>query len=195
MIGAVPPAAQAAVAKAAANQDMGGGTLPALAAATPTTGKAPGPAPEPLRSAMVFTRDREAEGVIRQCLSNLIPSAEFFTGTVDMAIPQLAQHASPLLLVVDVTGVADPVSQIRKLAEVCEPGTGVIVIGDLNDVRLYRELKRVGGVEYFFKPLVSSLVTRTASGILTGSVEQQGASTGKLMRRTPPRPSRASCRD
>jgi len=181
VIGAVPPAAQAAVAKAAANQDMGGGTLPALAAATPTTGKAPGPAPEPLRSAMVFTRDREAEGVIRQCLSNLIPSAEFFTGTVDMAIPQLAQHASPLLLVVDVTGVADPVSQIRKLAEVCEPGTGVIVIGDLNDVRLYRELKRVGVVEYFFKPLVSSLVTRTASGILTGSVEQQGASTGKLI--------------
>jgi len=106
-------------------------------------------------------RDREAEGVIRQCLSNLIPSAEFFTGTVDMAIPQLAQHASPLLLVVDVTGVADPVSQIRKLAEVCEPGTGVIVIGDLNDVRLYRDLKRVGVVEYFFKPLVSSLVTRT----------------------------------
>ena len=143
--------------------------------------QAPGPASEPLRSAMVFTRDRDAEGVIRQCLSNLIPSAEFFNGTVDAAIEQLEQRASPRLLIVDVTGVADPAAQVKKLSEVCEPGTGVIVIGDLNDIRLYRDLKQAGVVEYYFKPLVSTLVTRTASGILTGSVEQRGSSAGKLI--------------
>jgi pilus assembly protein CpaE len=139
------------------------------------------PVSEPLRSAMVFTRDREAEGVIRQCLTNLIPTAEFINGTVDAAIEQLAQRASPRLLIVDVTGSADPVAQIRSLAEVCEPGTGVIVIGTINDIRIYRELKQSGIVEYYFKPLVSTLITRTASGILTGSVEQRAPAAGKLI--------------
>jgi pilus assembly protein CpaE len=139
------------------------------------------PVSEPLRSAMVFTGDREAEGVIRQCLTNLIPTAEFIDGTVDAAIEQLAKRASPRLLIVDVTGSADPVAQIRSLAEVCEPGTGVIVIGTINDIRMYRELKQSGIVEYYFKPLVSTLITRTASGILTGSVEQRVPTAGKLI--------------
>jgi pilus assembly protein CpaE len=139
------------------------------------------PASEPLPSAMVFTRDRDAEGIIRQCLTTLIPSAEFFNGTVDAAIAQLAQRASPRLLFVDVSGSSDPVAQIKNLSEVCEPGTGVIVIGDTNDIRLYRDLRQVGIVEYYFKPLVSALITRTASGILTGNVEQRGSSTGKLI--------------
>ena len=71
--------------------------------------------------------------------------------------------------------------RVRNLAEVCEPGTGVIVIGDTNDIRLYRELKQVGVVEYYFKPLVSTLISATANGILTGSVEQRGSRTGKLI--------------
>lgn len=179
MIAESSPAASAVAAKSAPDQDLASGAPGALA--RPVPAPAPASASEPLRSAMVFTRDREAEGVIRQCLSNLIPSAEFINGTVDEAIAQLAQRSSPRLLIVDVTGVADPVAQIRTLSEVCEPGTGVIVIGDLNDIRLYRDLKQAGVVEYYFKPLVTTLVTRTASGILTGSTEQRGSSTGKLI--------------
>jgi pilus assembly protein CpaE len=133
-------------------------------------------------SAMVFTRDGDAEGVIRRCLDNLsIPSAEYFNGGVDAAIAQLAKSASPRLLFVDVGGSDDPVMRIKDLAEVCEPGTGVIVIGDQNDIRLYRELKHAGIVEYYFKPLVSTLITQTAQGILTGSVEQTGSRTGRLV--------------
>jgi len=138
-------------------------------------------ASDSLLSAMIFTRDRDAEGVIRQCLTTLNPSAVFFNGTVDAAIEQLAQRSSPRLLIVDVTGCTDPVGKIRTLSGVCEPGTGVIVIGDTNDIRLYRELRQVGVIEYYFKPLVSSLITRTASSILTGSVEQRGSGAGKLI--------------
>jgi pilus assembly protein CpaE len=135
----------------------------------------------PVLTAMVYTRDRDAEGVIRQCLGNIIPSAEFISGTVDAAIKQLAQRSSPRLLIVDVSGVADPVAEIRSLAEVCEPGTGVIVIGDSNDIRLYRELRQAGIVEYFFKPLVTTLLTHAANGILTGTVEQHDSRAGRLV--------------
>lgn len=160
------PAASVAVAK------------PAAATPSPPT---PAPSFAPVLSATVFTRDRDAEGVIRQCLGNLMPSAEFINGGVDAAIKLLAQRSSPKLLIVDVSGSDDPVARIRSLAEVCEPGTGVIVIGDSNDIRLYRELRQAGIVEYFFKPLVTTLVTHAASGILTGTVEQHASRVGKLV--------------
>lgn len=133
-------------------------------------------------TAQIFVADRDSEGVIRQSLSDLgVQGAEFVTGTVESAIAALAQQPSPHLLIVDISGIEDPHARVNELAEVCEPTTGVVVIGDRNDIRLYRELKIAGVVEYFFKPLVGDLVTRTCNGILTGSVEQRSSRTGKLI--------------
>ena len=132
--------------------------------------------------AMVFVRDRDSEGVIRQSLSDLgIANSEFVSGGIDAAITTLAQRPSPRLLVTDVTGVHDPVARINALAEVCEPGVGVVVIGESNDIRLYRSLKEAGVVEYFFKPLVGILLTRTFHSVITGGPEQRGTRTGKLV--------------
>jgi pilus assembly protein CpaE len=150
-----------------------------LADARPVKSDSPS---NPRASAMVFTRDRDSEGVIRQCLSDLpVLSAEFSSGNVDSAIARLAQGPSPRLLIVDLTGASDPVAAINNLSEVCEPGTGVIAIGEVNDIRLYRSLKASGIVEYFFKPLVTTLVTRSANAILTGSTVERATSTGKLI--------------
>lgn len=139
-------------------------------------------APDLRVSALIYTRDKEAEEVIRAALGGLVPSAEFVSGTVDTAVEQLAERASPRLLFVDVTGSAEPVAQINSLGHVCEPGTAVIVIGDTNDIRLYRDLRRAGVVEYYFKPLVARLVTLTASAVLSGDPEKQAeARTGRLV--------------
>jgi pilus assembly protein CpaE len=134
------------------------------------------------QGAMIFTRDRDSEGVIRQCLSDLpVLSAEFLNGNVDTAVVKLAQGPSPRMLIVDLAGSSDPVASIESLAEVCEPGTGVIAIGDTNDIRLYRNLKASGIVEYYFKPLVISLIAGTANGILTGNTGARSSNTGKLV--------------
>jgi pilus assembly protein CpaE len=131
---------------------------------------------------MVFVRDQSSEGVIRQCLSDLVvPTVEFTNGTVEAAIPVLKERSSPRLLIVDIQDVEDPAARIRDLANVCDPGTGVIVIGDTNDIRVYRGLKAAGVVEYYFKPLVRSLVMQTCYGILTGSTEQTPSRAGKLI--------------
>jgi len=133
-------------------------------------------------AAMVFVRDRDSEGVIRQSFAGLgVANVEFFTGGIDAAITTLAQRPSPRLLITDVSGVSDPASRINTLADVCEPGVGVVVIGDNNDIRLYRNLKDAGIVEYFFKPLVVNLLTQTFNTILTGNVQQRGTRTGKLV--------------
>ncbi|MGH7126388.1 MAG: AAA family ATPase, partial [Stellaceae bacterium] len=62
----------------------------------------------------------------------------------------------------------------------CDPNTGVLVIGDRNDISLYRQLKDTGVVEYFFKPLVAQLVMRACNGVLTGNQETKGPNTGRL---------------
>ena len=44
-------------------------------------------------------------------------------------------------------------NQLDALAEVCDPGTKVVVIGTHNDIPLYRELMRRGVSEYLVPPL------------------------------------------
>jgi pilus assembly protein CpaE len=130
----------------------------------------------------IFTLDREAEGVIRRSLSTLnTQDTDFVHGDIEMAIKTLAEHPSPRLLIVDVSEVADPVLRVHELAEVCEPNTGVIVVGQRNDIVLYRDLKLAGVAEYFFKPLVADLVTRACNNVLTGTVGPQPTRTGKLV--------------
>ena len=132
--------------------------------------------------AMVYVGDKDTEGVLRQSLNGLGIQAPYFgSGGIAGAIAELANRNSPRLLIVDIAGTKDSVASIRELSQVCEPGTGVIVIGQDNDIILYRDLKNIGIAEYFFKPLVSNLVTRACNAILAGTSEDRGARTGKLV--------------
>jgi pilus assembly protein CpaE len=133
-------------------------------------------------TALVFVSDPDSEGTIRQALSDIgvaNEQAEFVSGDASTATDELAQRASPRLLVVDISGIEQPESRISELARVCEPSTGVVVIGDQNDIRLYRNLKNAGVADYFFKPLVHALITQTFSGILKGRASQATAHTGR----------------
>jgi pilus assembly protein CpaE len=61
-------------------------------------------------------------------------------GGLRNAVQSLSVSASPAILIVDLSESGDPLNDINALAEVCEPGTVVIAIGQVNDVRLYRDL-------------------------------------------------------
>jgi pilus assembly protein CpaE len=133
-------------------------------------------------TAMIFIRDRDAESAVHQSLNSLgIRDAEFISGNIQNAVSDLAKRPSPRLLIVDISGVDDPATHVNELAEVCEPNTGIVVIGDSNDIILYRHLKQAGVVEYFFKPLIGDLVTRTCSTILNRGGEPQISRGGKLI--------------
>ena len=132
--------------------------------------------------AMVYASDRDSEGVVRQALGDLgIQAPIFGTDGITGAITDLSKRPSPRLLIVDVSGVNEPTAKINQLADVCEPGTGVIVLGTQNDIILYRELKNAGVVEYFFKPLSGALVSRACNAVLTGNLEQRALRTGRLI--------------
>ncbi len=79
-------------------------------------------------------------------------------GGLRNAIQSLSVSASPNILMVDLSESGDPLNDINALAEVCEPGTIVIAIGQVNDVRLYRDLLASGIHDYLLKPLSASVL-------------------------------------
>ena len=74
-------------------------------------------------------------------------------GGLRNAVQSLSITASPNILMVDLSESGDPLNDINALAEVCEPGTVVIAVGQVNDVRLYRDLLSSGIHDYLLKPL------------------------------------------
>src|SRR5258707_6240241 len=73
-------------------------------------------------------------------------------GGLRNAVQTLSVSASPSILFVDLSESGDPLNDINALAEVCEPGTVVIAAGQVNDVRLYRDLVASGIQDYLLKP-------------------------------------------
>jgi pilus assembly protein CpaE len=133
---------------------------------------------------LVFASDQDSAGVIRQSLNDIgltNAQTEFLSGDVRTAVAALAQRASPRLLIVEISEVDDPVVHLSELARVCEPHTRLVVVGEKNDIKLYRQLKDVGVTEYYFKPLVRNLISQTCNNILTGTTEKSVAHTGRLV--------------
>lgn len=57
----------------------------------------------------------------------------------------------------------------------------MIVIGDGNDIVLYRDLKAMGVAEYFSKPLAAPPMNRALGAILEGRPAYSTVRTGKLI--------------
>jgi len=86
------------------------------------------------------------------------PTEKVLKGGLRAAVQTLAVSASPNVLLVDLSESGDPLNDINGLAEVCEPGTIVIATGQVNDVRLYRDLVSSGIHDYLLKPLHPDMV-------------------------------------
>ena len=86
------------------------------------------------------------------CIELGWPIEKINKGGLRNAVQSLSISASPNILFVDLSESGDPLNDINALAEVCEPGTVVIAAGEVNDVRLYRDLVSSGIQDYLLKP-------------------------------------------
>src|SRR5215467_12366062 len=91
--------------------------------------------------------DAETERTLQEA-SGLLGRNVIMRGGIAKAIEYLSEQRSPHLLIVDISGVELPLSQIQMLADVCEPGTNVVAIGDRDEVALYRDLQEAGVSNY-----------------------------------------------
>jgi pilus assembly protein CpaE len=101
-----------------------------------------------------FVCDDDTLDLIRAAANDMgWPIEKCNKGGLRNAVQSLSVSASPNILFVDMSESGDPINDINALAEVCEPGTVVIAAGQVNDVRLYRDLLSSGIQDYLLKPL------------------------------------------
>lgn len=101
-----------------------------------------------------YACDDNSVSIIRSVAVEMGWEAErVYKGGLRNAVQSLSVTASPQILFVDMAESIDPLNDINGLAEVCEPGTIVIACGQVNDVRLYRDLLASGIQDYLLKPL------------------------------------------
>lgn len=87
-------------------------------------------------------------------------------GGIAAAIAHYADGPTPNLIILDSTlGPVELVAELDRLAESCDPGTKVIVIGRHNDVFLYRELLKRGVGEYLVSPVEPLGVMESVSNL------------------------------
>ena len=96
--------------------------------------------------------ENAAEKLRPLCIELGWPIEKINKGGLRNAVQSLSVSASPNILFVDLSESGDPLNDINALAEVCEPGTVVIAAGEVNDVRLYRDLVASGIQDYLLKP-------------------------------------------
>jgi pilus assembly protein CpaE len=127
---------------------------------------------------LAYVADEPSEQALKGGLLPLFEALQVRRGTVRQAARALEREPTPLVLIVDISGVADPVAALDELAAVCAPDVRVLVVGDRQDIGFYREMTRDLGVEeYIFKPLtrdnVGSLfgphLTQALGGVQRGS--------------------------
>ncbi|UTP39228.1 CpaE family protein [Phenylobacterium sp. LH3H17] len=87
-------------------------------------------------------------------------------GGLAAAVDCYQNQATPSLVMVECLDSApELLGLLDRLAQVCDPGTKVVLIGSANDIALYRELMRRGVSEYLVPPLSPLQMVRTVAGL------------------------------
>ena len=87
-------------------------------------------------------------------------------GGLAEALARYQNEPTPSLILVEChEATAELLAGLDRLAEVCDPGTKVVVVGGHNDIALYRELMRRGVSEYLVPPLNPLQLIRTITSL------------------------------
>ncbi|HLK23324.1 MAG TPA: AAA family ATPase [Caulobacteraceae bacterium] len=135
----------------------------------------PGPAPNPVGDMIagaeamlgevsvphigihIFWERNDTAEVAEKCAADrrmARASTEIKPGGLAAAVAQYQNQPTPPLIIVESEAQASVLlEQLDRLAQVCDAGAKVVVIGAHNDITLYRELMRRGVSEYLVPPL------------------------------------------
>ena len=89
-------------------------------------------------------------------------------GGVSTAVEAYRSSPTPNVILIESGNHSDEIlTGLDHLAEVCDSGTRVVVIGRVNDVTLYRELTRRGVSEYLIAPVGTIDIVRAVCGLFS----------------------------
>lgn len=96
---------------------------------------------------------------VRDAVNSLTQDRLFLRSTVAVqdggmqaALDFLSQRSTPELLIIETTAEDDALfNELNALADVCQPGTRVVLIGAENDINLFKTLLEQGVSQYFLR--------------------------------------------
>jgi pilus assembly protein CpaE len=128
-------------------------------------------APAPRVSVQVFCETVESAGAVQAAAEDrrlARAHVKIQMGGIDAAIEAFRSSPTPNVIMIETGARAtDILGGLDQLAEVCDSGTRVIVMGRVNDVTLYRELTRRGVSEYLITPVNAIDVVRSVCHLFT----------------------------
>jgi pilus assembly protein CpaE len=87
-------------------------------------------------------------------------------GGAPAAVAHYLESPTPNLIIVETTlPKSQMLAELDRLAESCDAGTKVVVIGHVNDVLLYRDLMKRGVSEYLIAPISAMQFIEALSGL------------------------------
>lgn len=100
-------------------------------------------------------------------------------GGIAKAVDHFQTASTPNLIILEtMAGAAEIFAKLGELAEVCDPSTKVVIIGQVNDIILYRELIRQGVSEYIVRPHSPLQIIKTIADLY---VDPSAPPIGKTM--------------
>lgn len=112
---------------------------------------APADRPPPF---MAFAADEATRAVMIAAAELMgFEATAVIAGDPALAAASLREIPTPDVLVVDIDGELAVAEAVERLAEVCDPSAHVVLVGSVNDVGFYRDLKAAGVGDYLVKPL------------------------------------------
>jgi len=123
----------------------------------------------PRISIQAFCQDQETAAIIDSATKDRRLGRAHMTvqlGGIVGATQYFTNAPTPNLLIVESDGSREAVlAELGQLAQTCDPGTKVVVIGHVNDVILYRELMREGVSEYIVAPISQLQIIESISNL------------------------------
>lgn len=117
---------------------------------------------------MAFVKDAADIAVIKAFATGKQYSQNFvFEGGVPEACEFLKEHTPPDMLMVEIPNAAEASGLLDQLANVVDPNTKVVVVGDVNEYSFFTWLTEIGIAHYFLKPLTAEALNAAYTKILT----------------------------
>jgi pilus assembly protein CpaE len=127
--------------------------------------------PIPRVNIQAFCEDQDTAAMIEKASQDRRLAKAHVTvqmGGAQAAVAFYKNASTPNLVIIEsLLDRTDMLGELDRLAEVCDPGTKVIVVGHVNDVLLYRELLRRGVSEYVVAPVKVLQIIESISAIYT----------------------------
>jgi pilus assembly protein CpaE len=103
---------------------------------------------------MAFAADDSTHSALVDFARELYwPEEDVVMGGVDAALDRLSGMNTPEYLFVDLASSLSPLGELDRLSGVCDPGTQVIAIGEVNDISVFRDMLDAGIADYLLKPV------------------------------------------